>query len=89
VKTLAIKKQIENQLVATMYENKQYFYRIAKRILLSEEDVEDAFQDTIMKAYKSISSLKNEQYLKTLLTRILINQCFTIMKKRKTTIGQL
>jgi RNA polymerase sigma-70 factor (ECF subfamily) len=86
VNTLAKEIHIEDQLMDTMFENKQYFYRIAKRILLIEEDVEDAFQDTVMKAFKSIRSLKNEQYLKTWVTRILINQCFTILNKRKTTL---
>ncbi|MCL6572968.1 MAG: hypothetical protein K6T88_14995 [Bacillus sp. (in: Bacteria)] len=48
---MAIKKQIENQLVDTMYENIQYFYRIAKRILLIEEDVEDAWTAMIYQKF--------------------------------------
>ncbi|MGJ7919862.1 sigma-70 family RNA polymerase sigma factor [Neobacillus sp. LXY-4] len=73
----------EQLFIETVYENKGYFYRIAKRILQNETDVEDAIQDMIIKGYRSIKGLKEERYIKTWLTRILINQCKTILKKRK------
>lgn len=81
-----IHKSLESLLVKTIYENKRYFYRVAKRILRNEEDVEDAIQEMILKAYKAIRNLKNEEYIKTWLTRILINQCNNIINKNKSII---
>jgi RNA polymerase sigma-70 factor, ECF subfamily len=68
--------------IKTVFENKVYFYRIAKRLLQNEEDVEDAFQEMVIKGYRFIRNLKEEPYIKTWLTKILINQCKTMLKKR-------
>lgn len=76
-------KSLEKLLIETIYENKGYFYRVAKRILQNEEDVEDAIQEMILKAYKAIRTLNNKEYIKTWLTRILINQCNNIISKNK------
>ncbi|MHC1685234.1 MAG: sigma-70 family RNA polymerase sigma factor [Clostridiaceae bacterium] len=78
-----IDKSQENILIEAVYENKSYFYRIAKRILQKEEDVEDAIQEMILKGYKAIGTLRNREYIKTWLTRILINQCNNIIKKNR------
>lgn len=78
-----IDKSQENILIEAIYENKSYFYRIAKRILQKEEDVEDAIQEMILKGYKAIGTLRNREYIKTWLTRILINQCNNIIKKNR------
>jgi RNA polymerase sigma-70 factor, ECF subfamily len=72
----------EQMLIKTVYENKVYFYRIAKRILQNDEDVEDAFQEMVIKGYRFKKGLKEESYIKTWLTKILINQCKTMLKKR-------
>ncbi|MDZ4992664.1 sigma-70 family RNA polymerase sigma factor [Clostridium perfringens] len=63
-------------------ENMDFFYRVSKRILQNEYDVEDAVQNMIIKAYENIENLKNEEYFKTWITRILINECNKILNKR-------
>lgn len=45
-------------------------------------DAEDAVQDTAIIAYSSISTLKNNEYFKTWITRILINRCKRIRVTR-------
>jgi RNA polymerase sigma-70 factor (ECF subfamily) len=50
-------------------------YRVAKSILQGDNDCADAIQETILKAYKSINSLRQPQFFKTWLIRILINEC--------------
>lgn len=80
---LVNKAAAENLLIQTIYDNKNYFYRIAKRIVLNEQDVEDALQETVLRAFKSLSKLQKEEYIKTWLTSILINQCKNILKKKK------
>lgn len=51
-------------------------YRVAKSILLRDCDVEDAVQDAILKAFSKLYTLRQEQYFKTWLVRILINECY-------------
>lgn len=49
-------------------ENMDFFYRVSKRILQNEYDVEDAVQNMIIKAYENIGNLRNEEYFKTWIT---------------------
>lgn len=63
--------------------NKVAIYRISKSILSSEEDVEDAVSEAVLKAYKNIKSLRDESLFKTWLIRIVINESNNIYKKRK------
>ena len=55
-------------------ENLTSIYRVSKGILSSEDDVEDAIQNTILLAFKNIKTLKKEEYFKTWLIKILINE---------------
>ncbi|MNI02843.1 RNA polymerase sigma factor SigV [compost metagenome] len=58
-------------------------YRVAKSMLHSEEAVADAIQDTILKSYSSITSLREPQFFKTWIIRILINRCHQMLKSDK------
>ena len=62
----------ENQLYAT-----------AKIILENDEDCADAISDTIVKAFDKRETLKKENYAKTWLIRILINECNKIHRQNK------
>ncbi|MFZ3580183.1 sigma-70 family RNA polymerase sigma factor [Virgibacillus sp. DJP39] len=64
-------------------ESQNSLYRIAKGILNHEEDCADAIQEAIIKSYNSIHKVKKPQYFKTWLTRIVINQCYDLLKQRK------
>lgn len=55
-------------------------YRVAKSILHNDEDCADAIQNAIMKAYQKLNTLRNDQYFKTWLTRIVINECYLIIR---------
>jgi RNA polymerase sigma-70 factor (ECF subfamily) len=54
---------------------KQDLYKIAITRLQNEDDVADALQNTILKAYENINKLKYPQYFKTWIIKILINEC--------------
>ena len=54
--------------------------------LFSEEDVNEAVQNTIVNSFISIKSLKNEKYFKTWIIRILINECNHIYKNKNENI---
>lgn len=61
-------------------------YRIARGILKCEYDIEDATQETIIKAYKKLVSLKSDMYFKTWLIKILVNECNYILRVNKKTV---
>ncbi|MBQ5850370.1 MAG: sigma-70 family RNA polymerase sigma factor [Lachnospiraceae bacterium] len=63
------------------YENEMYC--ICKTILLQEKDCCDVVQNTILRAFKALHSLKKEIYFKTWLFRILINECNRMRGKQK------
>jgi RNA polymerase sigma-70 factor (ECF subfamily) len=60
----------------------QDLYKIAKARFSCEEDVEDAVQETILQALKSIKKVKQPQYFKTWIIRILINKCNKMYQKK-------
>ena len=55
-------------------------YRVAMSMLRNEKDCEDAVQTAILTAYEKLGSLKQEQYFKTWLVRILINVCNKLLR---------
>ena len=57
-------------------------YRVALAILMNDEDAADAIQDTILACWEKIHTLKHVSYFSTWMTRILINKCYDIRKKR-------
>ncbi len=62
-------------------------YRVARGILKCESDIEDAAQETIIKAYKKLVSLRSDLYFKTWLIKILVNECNYILRANKKTVN--
>ena len=58
-------------------------YRIAWSYLGNNADVEDAVQDALIKAWEKRASLRDLKQFKPWMTRILINQCKDLLRKRK------
>lgn len=56
-------------------DSEQTLYRVAMSMLKNEKDCEDAVQTAILTAFEKLDTLKNEQFFKTWLVRILINTC--------------
>ncbi len=50
-------------------------YRVALCILRNDADVQDALQETVLKAWERRHTLRNEAYFGTWVTRIAINTC--------------
>lgn len=57
-------------------------YHVSKSILRNDSDCEDAVSEAITIAFQKLDSLKKDEYAKTWLTRILINECFRIRKQQ-------
>lgn len=64
-------------------EMKLKLYKTGIAILKNDDDTCDAIQETLINAYKSINTLKNNQYFSTWIIRILINKCYDIIRKNK------
>lgn len=58
-------------------------YRIAVSYLASSADAEDAMQEALLRAWRRRDTLREPAYFQTWLTRILINECKTLLRKRK------
>lgn len=61
----------------------QDMYKTARAILFNEEDIADAISDTILACWEKMGQLKQEKYFRTWMTRILINKCNDILRKRE------
>lgn len=56
-------------------------------MLKNETDCEDAVQTAILAAYEKLDTLKNEEFFKTWLVRILINACNKQLRTRTRVIS--
>lgn len=73
------KERFTNEVLA----NERSMYYVAKSILGNDEDCVDAIQNAILGAFSSLKTLRNDKHFKTWLTRILINECYSIIRKNK------
>jgi RNA polymerase sigma-70 factor (ECF subfamily) len=62
---------------------KVQLYKIAYSYFKNEQDALEAVQETTFRAYKNIKKLKQLQYAKTWLIRIMINYCIDEQKRKK------
>lgn len=57
--------------------------RIAVRILGNREDAEEAIQDAFLRAFKALGDYEDRERFSAWLTRILVNQCRTVLARTK------
>ncbi|WP_291653030.1 sigma-70 family RNA polymerase sigma factor [Clostridium sp.] len=77
----------EDTFISLIEPNATAYYRIAKGILSSEEDVKDAIQNTLIIIYNKLYTLKNISLFKTWSIRILINECNKIYNSNKKVVN--
>jgi len=71
----------KEELGTLILNSERQLYSTAKTILINDQDCADAIQETIVKAFSKIGTLRNDKYAKTWLIRILINECYTLLRK--------
>lgn len=76
------RKQDTDAFMELIEENMQPMYKTAWAILRNEEDVADALQETIVKGFESLHTLRRPEFFMTWMMRILINNCLQIRKQR-------
>ena len=57
--------------------------RVALRIVGNREDAEEAIQDAFLRAYKALGDYQDRERFSAWLTRILVNQCRTVLARTK------
>lgn len=82
METLVKKAKMKNPDAFTelMKSQMQSMYRTAKAILMNDEDVADAIQDTLLACWEELHQLKVDRYFKTWMTKILVNNCCRIIR---------
>jgi RNA polymerase sigma-70 factor (ECF subfamily) len=73
----------KDDYVAQMENYKESLYRIAYSYMNDQTLAIDALDEAIYKGYLNRKKLKNPEFLKTWLTRILINECLQMLRKNK------
>lgn len=73
------KEQLGNLIITS----EDAMYHVAKTLLRSDADCADAIQEAIVKAFASFQTLRRDAYAKTWLIRIVINECYAIMRREK------
>lgn len=74
-------KHDDQAFVELMELVKQDMYKTARSYLRSQEDIADAIQETMITCYEKLHTLKEPNYFKTWMIRILINKCKDILSK--------
>ena len=71
----------KEQLGSLILASEKQMYATAKSILKQDTDCADAIQEAIVKAFGKVDDLKQEKYARTWLMRILMNECYNILRK--------
>ncbi|MBB6672358.1 sigma-70 family RNA polymerase sigma factor [Cohnella nanjingensis] len=64
-------------------------YRMARTLLRSDEDCADALQEAILQAYRGVTKLREPDFFKTWMMRILIRECQRIGRRRSVSLSEV
>ena len=77
----------KEQLGQMIIQTEDTLYHIAKTLLYNDADCADAIQEAIVKAFAGLHRLQKDAYAKTWLIRILMNECYAIMRREKRVVS--
>jgi RNA polymerase sigma-70 factor (ECF subfamily) len=83
-----IKKGELEYLVTWINDRRDKLYKICWSYVYNHDDIEDIFQNTIIKIYENIASLKETNYFETWFISILINECRQNIRNNKREVLQ-
>lgn len=78
-----MKQDLYDKLVAYIIENQNKFYRLAFSYVRNQEDALDIVQNSVCKALEHYQDLRNERAIATWLYRIVLHECFALLKAKK------
>ena len=73
------KERFEQEILAL----RGMLYYVSYSLLGNPADQDDAVQEALRRALEKRASLREEKKLKSWLTRILVNECYNILRRRK------
>lgn len=79
---LAAQRGSEQAFTQLLTPLEKKLYCTAFSVVGNSHDAEDAWQETVIKAWKQIKKLKNPKLFRSWVTRILLNEAVTILRKR-------
>lgn len=68
--------------VALMDSQKSTMYKVARSYLHNDADAADAIGETVLACFEKLDTLRQPQYFRTWLVRILIRKCQDILRER-------
>lgn len=71
----------EHAFLSIMHEHKLSLYKTALAYLKNKDEAIEAIQEVTFRAYQNIKTLREPNYVKTWLIRIMINYCQDFIKK--------
>ena len=83
----AVRKMTQEELAALIAASERQLYGTARAMLHSDADIADAMQEAAAKAFAKRRTLRCDAYAKTWLTRILINECRTVIRRRARSVS--
>lgn len=72
----------KQQFSEKVLELEAVLFHVSYGILHNSQDCEDVVQEAVLKAYANKEKLKNPDFFKTWLVRILMNECYSFLRKR-------
>ncbi len=63
-------------------ESTDSLYRVSKGILRNDSDCEEAVAEAIVVGFEHLHALREDAYAKTWLIRILIHECYKVLRRR-------
>lgn len=66
---------------ALMRKHNRRLYRVARSLLRDDAEAEDALQEAYISAYRALGDFRGEAQLATWLTRIVVNECMTRLRR--------
>ena len=73
----------KEEFAQIVMDSKDSLFRVSFSILGNETDCEDAVGEAITLAFTKLNTLKQEQYAKTWLIKILIRECYKVLRHKK------
>lgn len=73
----------EQRFTDAVRQYQKLLFHIAYAMLHNEQDCAEAVQQALLNAWRTRKRLRNEQAVKAWLSRILVNECHTILRRRK------
>jgi RNA polymerase sigma-70 factor (ECF subfamily) len=73
----------EQGFTIAVKEHRDMLYRIAYTMLRSNEDCADVLQESLVKAWQRLHTLRDDARFRGWVTRIVVNSCRDMLRKRK------